>query len=146
MLNVMIQKTSKIARKMTAILCTLAVLLSVCSLFSLIAMTVSAEDSESKANFTMTEPVYNVSGAALLAIDGCFTYDPEQYQRGAILIATKQADITIHIRQTGKRSIGAMRSRCLPVILANRFRISSQCRKSTHRAGTDHCAGAFFQG
>ena len=88
MSNVMIQKTRKTAWKMTAFICTLAVLLSACSLFSLIAITVSAEDSDSQADFTMTEPVYNVSGAALLAIDGCFTYDPEQYQRGAILIAT----------------------------------------------------------
>ncbi len=55
-----------------------------CLIFSVIGVT--AADAASTADFTMTDSELNIPASALLAIDGCFTYDSTQYERNAAIV------------------------------------------------------------
>ena len=65
---------------MILVFCTLSLLLSVATIG------ISADDPVESADFIMTSEELNIPGSALLAIEGCFSYDESQYTRGAAII------------------------------------------------------------
>lgn len=63
-------------------------------LFALVAMlclTVVIGADDAAPDFTMSDSELNVPASALLAIDGCFSYDPTQFTRGGTLISCNDA-------------------------------------------------------